>query len=94
MTITPETEQMFGSTTFAWRRVKIARPPEGTTPRGAKRSSFMRLPRSERRRPVTLTVVYRGGAESWWLVKARGSHQVFPGHASIEDVMARVHSEH
>jgi hypothetical protein len=40
-----------------------------------------------------VTIEYRGGAESWWLVKARGSHGVFPGHAAIEDVMSQVMNE-
>jgi hypothetical protein len=51
------------------------------------------LPTSDRTREITLRVVYRGGAESWWLVKARGEHAVFTGATAIEDVMRAVHSE-
>jgi hypothetical protein len=40
-----------------------------------------------------MTVTYRGGAESWWLIEARGEHEVFPGHRCLDDVMARVLSE-
>lgn len=54
---------------------------------------FLRLSRSPRTLPVRLTVTYRGGAESWWLIQARGESQVFPGHAALEDVMSRVLSE-
>jgi hypothetical protein len=49
-----------------------------------------RWPRSEK---LTLKVYWRGGAESYWLVEARGSSGVFPGHASIEDVLHQVMSE-
>jgi hypothetical protein len=49
-----------------------------------------RWPRSE---ALTIKIQYRGGAESWWLVTARGSHGVFPGHASLEDVLHQVFSE-
>jgi hypothetical protein len=38
-------------------------------------------------------VTYRGGAESWWLIDARGSIGVFPGHAALEDVMAQIFNE-
>ena len=56
-------------------------------------AGFLRLGRSPRHLPVRITVEYRGGSESWWLIKARGAHQVFPGYAALEDVMARVLSE-
>jgi hypothetical protein len=46
-----------------------------------------------RRRKLRLTISWRGGAESWWLVEARGCHGVFPGHRSLEDVAAEVCSE-
>jgi hypothetical protein len=41
-----------------------------------------------------VTIKYRGGAESWWLVTARGRSGAFPGHAAIEDVMAQVLNEY
>jgi hypothetical protein len=49
-----------------------------------------RWPRSQK---LAITIKYRGGAESWWLVEARGHHGVFPGHATLEDVMHQVFSE-
>lgn len=57
------------------------------------RSGFLRLPVADRTREVTIRIYYRGGAEAYWLVKARGEHQVFPGVTALEDVMARVFSE-
>jgi hypothetical protein len=41
-----------------------------------------------------VTVAWRGGPESWWLVTARGRHGVFPGYAALEDVMAGVLNEY
>ncbi len=81
------------STRFEWRPVKIRPAPQAQARRGAKRSSFRRLPRSDRTREITLRIVYRGGSESWWLVKARGEHGVFTGMCALEDVMRAVHSE-
>src|SRR6185312_17061094 len=86
-------EPVFASTTFEWRKVKITPGAAGKGTARRSRRSFLRLPRADRTRPIRLEVVYRGGAESWWLVKGRGEHQVFPGHAALEDVMARVYSE-
>jgi hypothetical protein len=93
MTSDDELEQTFGSTRYAWKRVKVSPPPAGQTTARRRRSSFLRLPRADRTRPVRIEILYRGGAESWWLVKARGEHQVFPGCVSLDDLMARVLSE-
>jgi hypothetical protein len=51
------------------------------------------LARWPRTQHLTIKVTYRGGAESWWLVEARGSTGVFPGSCYIEDVMAAVFNE-
>lgn len=88
-----DVEQQFPSTTFEWRKVRIRQRPEGQRHSTRSKSGFLRLFPQPRRREVRMTVVHRGGAESWWLVKARGEHQVFPGHVALEDVMARVLSE-
>ncbi len=88
-----ELEPTFPSTRYEWRQVKIKTPPAGQSTARRRRSSFLRLPRADRTRPVHLEILSRGGAESWWLIKARGEHQVFPGCASLDDVMARVLSE-
>jgi hypothetical protein len=78
-------------TTWKWQRVRRTMPEKGRG-RSARRG-FLRLPRASREVKVTLRVVYRGGAECWWLVEARGEAQVFPGYLALEDVMARVLSE-
>jgi hypothetical protein len=69
-------------------------PPAGQNAVGAKRPRWHGLARWPRTRPLTITVQYRGGAESWWLVSARGRHAAFPGSAAIEDVMSQVCNEY
>jgi len=68
-------------------------PPAGHATARAKRGRWGSLARWPRTRTLTLTVAYRGGPESWWLVTARGMHGVFPGYAAIEDVMHQVLNE-
>jgi hypothetical protein len=51
------------------------------------------LSRWPRTQHLTIKVRYRGGSESWWLVEARGSQGVFPGHCQLEDVMRAVLNE-
>jgi hypothetical protein len=89
-----EDEQVFGSTTFEWRQVKIKRRPQGTSTAGAQRRRWRGLARYPRAQALRgIEVQWRGGAESWWLIKARGSHGVFPGHLALEDVMAAIFNE-
>lgn len=81
------------STTWEWRKVKMKPPPAGHGTARAKRGRWYGLAVWPRREPLTIKVGYRGGPESWWLVTARGRSGVFPGHASLEDVMSDVMSE-
>ncbi len=84
---------MFPSTTWEWRRVKMKTPPAGHETVRAKRGRWRHLPLWPRTRHLTVKITYRGGGESWWLVEARGSHGVFPGHCALEDVMAQICNE-
>lgn len=68
-------------------------PPAGHPTAAAKPSRWYRFGTWPRHKPLTITIQHRGGAESWWLVKARGSHGVFPGHLALEDVMSAVLNE-
>lgn len=89
----PCSEQPFPSTTFVWKKTKIKQRPAGQSTVRRRRSGFLSLARWPRTRPLRLTVTYRGGAEAWWLVEARGVKQHFPGHLALEDVLSRCHSE-
>jgi len=86
----PLIEPMFPSTTYAWRKVKIspAGQAQGTAARRA--TSSRRRRRRNARQPIWLSVVSRGGPESWWQVDVRGAVIRFPGHLCFDDVMARV----
>ena len=89
----PLGEHTFRSTTAEWKWVKIKRRPQGTVTARAKRGRWRHLARWPRSQNLSIKVTYRGGAESWWLVEARGSEGVFPGHAALEDVMSQVFNE-
>lgn len=81
------------STTWAYRLVKIASPPKaptGTPPQASSKRPSTRWPRRDK---LTLTIVHRGGSESWYEVRARGVTWRFPGHRCIEDVMAQIYGE-
>lgn len=85
MALDPLSNMGMASTTFEWRRVKIDVPPE----RPSKTAAAGRPPLNRRnaRDALTLTIRYRGGAEAWWEVKARGQTWRFPGYYAIHDVM-------
>lgn len=93
MTDTLPIEHPFPSTNFEWKKVKIKPPPAGQTAARAQRGPWRRFGIWPRSRDLTLTVRWRGGGESWWLVQARGSQAAFPGHLALEDVMAVVLNE-
>lgn len=81
-----------GSTTYEWRKVKISGgAPEGPAPKAASKGTrWSGLGRRDSKRALTITVTYRGGAESWWLVTARGRSAAFPGHRCLDDVLGEV----
>lgn len=79
-----------GSTTFVWRRIKMARPPEAIGQ--ARRSrSFWRLPRWDPRKPLTVTIKYRGGEECWYEVHSRGATLRVPGYVQLHDLAQTVY---
>jgi len=82
-----------GSTTYVWQKVKIKPPAraQGTArakraPSGAPVSAPPHSP-SELRRPKTVQISFRGGAETWWELKWGGVTKRFPGHVCIDDVL-------
>lgn len=83
-------ERPFPSTTWAWKRVKIAPPPEAREADGRKPGRWFRLPPWPPRRPLTISVKYRGGPECWYEVHARGSVGRFPGVTALDDVMREI----
>ena len=82
-----------GSTTWAWRRVKISeRPPGpyGTAAEGVRRK---RLTARNPRDPLTVTIAYRGGAECWWEIRSRGVTLRRPGSLALHDVLSELQGQ-
>lgn len=74
------------STTWAWRRVKIAQPPQAKSHRATAGSTLGSLLPWPRKRPMTVTLVYRGGPECWIEVRARGRIVRRPGVVALVDL--------
>lgn len=92
MPFEPQPEHTFPSTNYAWKLVKIKPPPAGHNTARGKRGRWRHLAAWPSHRKLTLTISYRGGTESWWLIETRGSHGVVPGHLHLDDVMAIIHN--
>lgn len=86
-----ELEQVFGSTRWEWKRVKIEPPAraKGQPPQAS--ALAFRLRRRALRRQTEVLVRYRGGPECWWELQARGRVFRFPGHMALHDVLCRVY---
>lgn len=80
-------ERPFSSTTWAWKRIKVASPPKANSTVRSSVRGFRRLPRWPLRQPLALTIKLRGGAECWVEVHSRGEIQRFPGTTAIYDVL-------
>lgn len=75
------------STTWGWRRIKIAPAPQAEEHRERSEASLGSLLRWPRRKPLTITLKYRGGAECWWEIRARGRTIRRPGYVAVHDLM-------
>lgn len=80
-------EHPFGSTRFVTKHVRMARPPEARSYSGPKGLRWRKLPRLDWRKPVHLTITYRGGAEAWVEIHARGDIGRYTGNAQIIDIL-------
>lgn len=88
-----EEERTFASTTWRYERVKIASPPEarGSARRSRTTSGFYRLPPwNWRRKPLHLTVKYRGGPACWFEIHARGEVLRVTGDRALYDVIRHI----
>lgn len=85
-----DTNDCSGSNTVVWKRVIVRGTPAGRAKRLPKAGRFSGLTRRNPRDRLTLTVAYKGGAEGWWVVEARGRVGAFPGGMSLVDVMAEI----
>ena len=80
-----------GSTTWGYRKVKIAPPPEAMSATAQPASKWWHLPRWNPRKPITLKITYRGGASCWYEVHSRGSVGRFEGSICLHDVLDQVY---
>jgi|SRR6185436_14047696 len=81
------------STTFVWRRVRIAGSPQGQKGQPPKASSLRRLSRRNMRDRLTVTMKYRGGAEGWVEIEGRGVTMRVPGHRAVIDVLRALNND-
>jgi hypothetical protein len=92
-----EIEQAFSSTTWGFRRVEI-RPPARAKSQPERsedlKALLVRLRRREMRKPLEVTVRFRGGPECWWELTARGRVWRFPGYVALHDALAHINASH
>ena len=83
-------EQVYGSTTWETKTIKIRTPAAGQQAARRRRSSWSSLPPWNRRKRLTLSIRYRGGAACWYEVESRGGSARFMGVTALHDVMREV----
>ena len=86
MAPTPDENTCPPSTRWTWKKVMVSPPPTGRKQQPPKASASPALPARNPREPLTITVVYRGGSEAWYEIKARGRTYRRPGYLAIHDV--------
>lgn len=75
---------------MVWKKVMLQGTPAGQATRPPKAGRWSGLKQRNERDPLTITVRYRGGAEGWWVVQARGRVGAFPSSMALIDVMAEI----
>lgn len=86
----PNTNRCSPSTTWGWRKVKISTAPQANSDSRPKGVNPRSLARRDPRKPLQVTIVFRGGAECWWEIRARGVVLRRPGYWAIHDVMTEL----
>jgi hypothetical protein len=86
----PDTNSRLVSTRIGWIPATITEAPQGTGRGRRRRPSKPFLAKREWRRPLTITVSYRGTSEALILVTARGRSRMVDGHLSLLDVLVDI----
>jgi len=76
------------STTWRWETRRVRVPPEATRAASPEATRLSRLYARDRRKPLQVTITYRGGAECWWELRARGKVVRQPGAMALHDVLS------
>lgn len=84
----PRSNKCTPSTTYAWRKVRISRAPQAETTVPRQGRPVQALAQRDPRKPLSITISYRGGAESWWELRARGVVLRRPGSVCLDDVLS------
>lgn len=70
----------------------MRRPPEASKGSAPKGHRWRRRSPWDPRKPLSLTVKSRGGAECWYEVHARGDLGRVPGSTSLHDLMTMIYN--
>lgn len=70
--------------------MKISRPPAGPASKSAPAARWGRYARRNRRDRLTVVIHYRGGAEAYWAIEARGSKGYFTGVTALHDAFQEI----
>lgn len=85
-----ESNTRFTSTRWRDAKVRISTTAGGQKEREAKPRRWWGRSHRNPRDPLSLKISYRGGAECWYEIHARGSIGRFPGHVALHDVMTEI----
>jgi hypothetical protein len=87
---TPAYRTRVRSTTYRWKRVKVGEPRLPPDDTASPKGSPFRVSHRDPTKALHMTFMYSGGAESWWVVKARGKVWRRPGWTALDDLLADV----
>lgn len=88
-----ELEQAFASANTAWEWAKIERRQAAGSTAGRKAALHRRLRQRDARKPLQVTVRYRGGPECWWEISGRGREYHIPGSVCLHDAMMWINAQ-
>lgn len=88
----PSAAALAPSTTFEWKRVRVRRGAAGSETARRSRSFWRRYARRDPGEWITVRLKWRGGAQDWVMVSARGETNPIPGHRALIDVVMDVNN--
>jgi hypothetical protein len=94
MTANGEENTSSWSPTCEWEMAKIRRPPQRQTAQPRRGVLWGRLSRRDPRKPLAVSLEWRGGAEAWIKVTGRGGYRNYPGYATLADVLLDINNAH
>jgi hypothetical protein len=83
---TYDIERAFPSPTHGPTACKIPSAAGTALASQSARRAVRRVSRRDWRRPIWITLKYRGGSEAWWEITFRGETRRYPGHLSLHEL--------